>query len=59
MQHVFVVLKYEEGSSYNISIFLFSLFGCRPALDAQDRWHIVPSARPASNKRDEQVYKVA
>jgi len=37
IQHVLVALQYEKSSSDSIFIFVISLFGCPPALDARGR----------------------
>jgi len=35
MQGMLTVLQYEEASSHGILIFVISIFGCPPALDAR------------------------
>ena len=47
MQHVLIALQYEKSSSYSIFIFVTSLFGCPPALDARSR-RPVPSPPPSA-----------
>jgi len=43
MQHALVDLQQKKWSSYSISIFVISLFGCTPALDA---WGLGPVRHP-------------
>ena len=43
MQHELVALQWEKSSRCSILIFVISLFGCHPALDARDRHTAFPS----------------
>ena len=51
MQHVLVAFQYEKSSSYSILIFVISLFGCSPALNALGRRPICPLSLHATGRR--------
>jgi len=50
MQHVLVALQQEKSSSYSIYIFVISLFGCPPALDARGRRPVRPPPLHATDR---------